>query len=108
MPRFQEGNFEKNLELVKEVEKVAKSKGCTPGQIAIAWVRTHSAKEGLPVIIPIPGATTEERVLENNKHVELSEEDMKELDDIVKKCTVHGGRYGGPLAALEFGESPER
>lgn len=101
-PRFQPGNFEKNLDLVTEVEKLASSKGCTPGNVAIAWVKAHSKRNGLPEFIPIPGTITEDRLAENMKDVELSESDIKALDEAVKKCTVHGGRYGGPIAALEW------
>lgn len=102
-PRFQPENFEKNMDLVHEVQAVAKSKGCTSGQIALAWVKVHSGRDGLPVIVPIPGTTTEKRLAENMKEVALSEADLRELDEAVKKCSVHGGRYGGPLASLMYG-----
>lgn len=107
LPRFQPGNFEDNLKLVHEVEVIAEKKGCTPGQVAIAWVKAQSSKNGLPMIIPIPGATTEERVSENNKIVELSPGDMKDIEAILKKCVVKGGRYPGFLAKLELGDSPQ-
>jgi pyridoxine 4-dehydrogenase len=106
-PRFQPGNFEKNLELLSEVEKLASQKGCTPGQIAIAWVKTQSKRKGLPEIIPIPGTTTEKRLVENMVDVDLSESDMDELDEAVKNCTVHGGRYYAAQSVFEFGDSPE-
>ncbi|KAE9978742.1 hypothetical protein EG328_001340 [Venturia inaequalis] len=102
-PRFQPENFEKNMDLVREVQALAKSKGCTSGQIALAWVKAHSGRDGLPIIVPIPGTTTEKRLAENMTEVSLSEGDLKELDEAVKKCSVHGGRYGGPLAALMDG-----
>jgi pyridoxine 4-dehydrogenase len=102
-PRFQPGNFEKNMDLVHEVEALAKQKGCTSGQIALAWVRAHSGRDGLPIIIPIPGTTTEKRLAENMKVVDLSEADLKALDEAVKKCSVAGARYGGPLATLMEG-----
>jgi len=88
---------------VAEVEKLASQKGCTPGQIAIAWIKAQSGRKGMPVLIPIPGTVTEERLAENMKDVELSEDEMKELNDAVKKCTVHGDRYGGPVNALNWG-----
>lgn len=91
------------MKLVKGVEQVASEKSCTPGQIAIAWVKKHSGKDGLPIIIPIPGATTSERIEENMKDVDLSDKDMKKLDEIIKSCTVQGDRYGGPLAKLMWG-----
>lgn len=102
-PRFQPGNFEKNMDLVREVQALARSKGCTPGQIALAWVKAHSGRDGLPVIVPIPGTTTKKRLAENMKEIALSEGDLKELDEAVKRCSVHGGRYGGPLASLMEG-----
>lgn len=103
LPRFQPENFEKNMDLVREVQALAKTKGCTSGQIALAWVKAHSGGDGLPIIVPIPGTTTEKRLAENMADVVLSEDDLKELDEAVKKCSVHGGRYGGPLAALMDG-----
>ena len=101
-PRFQPGNFEKNLELVAEVEKVAKNKGVTPGQIALAWIKHQSGKGGNPEIIPIFGATTEERVLENLKDVKLTDEEFKEVNEIVKNASPAGGRYPEAMKGLEF------
>lgn len=102
-PRFQPENFEKNMDLVREVQALAKSKGCTSGQIALAWVKAHSGRNNLPIIVPIPGTTTEKRLAENMKDVDLSETDLKELDEAVKKCSVAGDRYGGALASLMNG-----
>jgi pyridoxine 4-dehydrogenase len=99
-PRFQGEAFEKNLELVREVEAMAKRKGVTPAQVALGWVRGLSGKYGRPVIVPIPGATTEERVRENMKDVVLGEEDMKEIEQIMKSKVVVGGRYGDEQVAL--------
>ncbi|KAB2568996.1 Pyridoxal reductase [Lasiodiplodia theobromae] len=92
-PRFQPGNFEKNLELVHTLEKFAKKKNCTPAQLAINWVLTLSKRPDMPVIIPIPGATTVERVEENSKIVEITEEEMQELDKILASFDVVGTRY---------------
>jgi pyridoxine 4-dehydrogenase len=55
------------------------------------------------VIIPIPGATTEERVLENAKEIPISSEDLAQIDSILKKFEVVGERYGGWLASLMNG-----
>ncbi|PMD48709.1 Aldo/keto reductase [Hyaloscypha variabilis F] len=96
MPRFSKENFSHNLELVSELEKLAKQKGCTPAQLAINWVKHLSKKDGNPEIIPIPGATTEERVFENAKEVTLSNDDFVEIDSILKRFEVKGDRYGGP------------
>ena len=106
LPRFSPENFDKNLRLVDELEKIAKRKGCTPGQIGIAWVKAQSGRNGNPVIIPIPGATTEERVKENMVDVELTDNDVKEIDSLLDSIEIVGGRYGGPGAALEYGETP--
>ncbi len=92
-PRFQPENFAINLELVKQLENVAKEKGCTPAQLAIAWVRSLSKKPGMPVFIPIPGATSEVRVRENCVEVELTAEDLAAIDNILARFTVVGERY---------------
>ncbi|KAF2484366.1 NADP-dependent oxidoreductase domain-containing protein [Neohortaea acidophila] len=107
MPRFQPEHFDKNLKLVDELEKLAKKKKCTPGQIGIAWVKAQSRKPGMPTFIPIPGATTAERVKENMVDVELSENDLKEIDSLIAGIEISGGRYPeGFLTKLEFGDSP--
>ncbi|KAI9781542.1 MAG: Pyridoxine 4-dehydrogenase [Peltula sp. TS41687] len=103
LPRFQPENFDKNLELVRDLERLAENKGCTPAQLAISWVKALSGSGGRGVIVPIPGATTEERVVENTKEVELSEKDLKEIEEILGKAEVFGDRYGGPVAALMNG-----
>jgi len=97
MPRFQPDVFDTNLELVQELQKVAKQKGCTPAQLAISW--TKHCTNGSPEVIPIPGATTEERVLENAKEITLDGDDLAEINSLLSKFKVVGGRYGGPMAA---------
>jgi len=94
-PRFQGEAFYDNLKLVTQVEEIAKRKGVTPGQIALAWIQTLSGSEGMPVMIPIPGASTDKRVLENlaSREVKLSEQDMADIDAILKNFTVSGNRY---------------
>lgn len=105
-PRFSEENFPKNLKLLTQLERLANSKGCTPGQVGVAWVKAQSERDGNPVIIPIPGASSADRVKENTTDVELSAYDLKEIDSILASCEVHGERYGGPVNALNFGDSP--
>jgi pyridoxine 4-dehydrogenase len=97
-PRFYPENFKINLQLVKQVEELAQKKGCTPAQLAIGWIRTLSKRPGMPVIIPIPGATTVERVDENSKIVELSEGEMGEIDAILDGFQVRGARYPHGMA----------
>ena len=109
LPRFQDDVLQHNNKIVDEVEKLAQRKGVTKAQIAIAWVRalsgrTITTEDGqqlkLGTIIPIPGATTPERVLENTKHVDLSDEETKEIAEILKKNPVRGDRYPKMLMAL--------
>jgi pyridoxine 4-dehydrogenase len=95
-PRFQPDVFDLNLNLVKEIEKLAKKKGYTMPQVAIAWVTAQSKKAGNPIIIPIPGCTTVSRVEENLKPVTLDEQDLAELSNVLARIQVHGDRYGGP------------
>lgn len=92
-PRFQPENFDINLELVRQVEKLAEKKGCTAAQLAINWVRCLSKRPGMPTIIPIPCATTAGRVNENAKIIDLTEEEMKEIDATLSKFEVQGARY---------------
>ncbi|KAK3941547.1 pyridoxal reductase [Diplogelasinospora grovesii] len=93
LPRFQPDVFEENLRLVREVETLAARKGCTPGQIAINWLLALAKRPGMPEIIPIPGATTVERVKENAVEIDLTEEDLAEIDELLKKFTPVGDRY---------------
>ena len=93
LPRFQPENFNVNMKLVKQLEKIANKKKCTPAQLALGWLRSLSRQKGMPEIIPIPGATTVDRVKENAVEVELTEEEMKEIDSILASCEVLGDRY---------------
>jgi pyridoxine 4-dehydrogenase len=100
MPKFQDDVMAGNMKVTHEVEKLAQKKGVTNAQIAIGWVRSLSGRNGMPIIIPIPGASTEQRVLENSKEVDLTEEEMLEIESILKENKVIGARNGGPAAAL--------
>ena len=104
-PKFQEDVLAQNMRCTDEVEKLAQRKGCTKGQVAISWVRQLSGRRmrdgtRLGEIFPIPGATTEERVRENAVLVELTEEEMEEMEEIVGKYRTEGARYGGHGAKL--------
>jgi pyridoxine 4-dehydrogenase len=92
-PRFQPENFPINLQLVEALKGLAETKGCTPAQLAINWTKSLSKKSGMPTIIPIPGATTESRVIENSKECELTAGESASIDDILAKFTVVGNRY---------------
>ena len=92
-PRFSEENFPKNLELADTLGAFAKQKGCSPAQLALAWVRSRGDKKGMPVFVPIPGATTEARVDENMEMVGLSAEEDAEIDKILTSFVPVGDRY---------------
>jgi aryl-alcohol dehydrogenase-like predicted oxidoreductase len=89
-PRFQGENFEKNLQLVREVKEMAEEKGCTTAQLALAWVLAQGED-----IVPIPG-TKRVRYLDENigaLEVKLTSEDLKRLDDILPPGAAAGTRY---------------
>ena len=89
-PRFQGENFEKNIALVREVEKMAQEKGCTTAQLALAWVLAQGED-----VVPIPG-TKHVRYLDENidaLDVKLSGEDLKRLDEILPPGAAAGQRY---------------
>ena len=89
-PRFQGENFQKNLDLVREVERMAEAKGCTTAQLALAWVLAQGED-----IVPIPG-TKHIRYLDENigaLDVKLTDEDLKRLDEILPPGAAAGERY---------------
>jgi aryl-alcohol dehydrogenase-like predicted oxidoreductase len=89
-PRFQGENFQKNLELVQRIEKMAAEKGCTPAQLALAWVLAQG-----PDIVPIPG-TKRRTYLDQNLgalDVTLTPADLKTLDGIAPRGSAIGARY---------------
>ena len=89
-PRFQGDNFYKNLDLVKEVGRMAEAKGCTTAQLALAWVLAQGDD-----VVPIPG-TKHRRYLDDNigaLEVQLSDEDLKRLDAILPPGAAAGTRY---------------
>jgi aryl-alcohol dehydrogenase-like predicted oxidoreductase len=89
-PRFQGENFYANLRLVERVREIAKEKDCTPGQLALAWVLGQGED-----VVPIPG-TKRRTYLEQNvaaTEIELSEEDLRRLDDAAPAGATAGDRY---------------
>lgn len=88
IPRFSKENFEKNQSLVSKVTAIADEKGCTPGQVALAWVMAQGED-----VVPIPG-TKRVKYLEENIgacNVTLTDKDMKALD--FGATEIHGERY---------------
>ena len=89
-PRFQGENFERNLTLAERVQQLARDKGCTPSQLAIAWVLAQGDD-----IVPIPG-TKRRRYLEDNAgavDVRLTAEDLRKLDRAIPRDSAAGMRY---------------
>ena len=89
-PRFQGENFQRNLELVEAVEALAEAKGCTPAQLALAWV-LHRGDD----MVPIPGTTDPEHLEENVEaaEVEISDAELERLDEIAPPGVTAGPRY---------------
>ena len=90
LPRFQGENFQRNLDLVARVEEIAAEKGCTAGQIALAWVLSRGDE-----IVPIPG-TKRRRYLEENAEavdVELTDEELERLEQAFPQGAAAGERY---------------
>jgi aryl-alcohol dehydrogenase-like predicted oxidoreductase len=101
-PRFEERNFKKNLALANRVSQMAAEKGCTGGQLALAWVLTQGED-----IVPIFG-TKRRTYLEENigaLNVHLTAQDLKRLDELMPKGAAAGTRYGEAMMTL-IGKAP--
>ena len=95
-PRFQGENFGKNLELVARIEEIAKARGCTPAQLALAWVLAQGED-----VVPIPG-TKRRTYLEENLgavRVELTADDLARIDEVAPRGVAAGARY--PESAMK-------
>jgi aryl-alcohol dehydrogenase-like predicted oxidoreductase len=89
-PRFQGENFQKNLDLVRRVEEIAKGKRCKPSQLALAWVLAQDKN-----IVPIPG-TKRRKYLEENIaaiDIQLNAEDLQRIEEIFPTGAAAGPRY---------------
>jgi aryl-alcohol dehydrogenase-like predicted oxidoreductase len=92
-PRFAEENFDANLRLVEQVEEIAREKGVTPGQLALAWVLAQGAD-----VVPIPG-TKRRAYLEENVaagDVGLDAGDLNRLAEAFPVGVAAGERYAAP------------
>ena len=89
-PRFQGENFAKNMALVDHIQSLARKRGCTPSQLALAWLLAQGED-----IVPIPGTSSLERLEENAGAVDvrLSPADLKAIDAIAPKGAASGQRY---------------
>jgi aryl-alcohol dehydrogenase-like predicted oxidoreductase len=89
-PRFQGENFQKNLNLVKEVEEMAREKKCQPSQLALAWVLAQGDE-----VVPIPG-TKRRKYLEENAaavNLNLTSDDLRQLGEVFPSGAASGLRY---------------
>lgn len=99
-PRFQGENFRKNLDLVHQVEEIAKEKNCTPAQLALAWVLAQDAN-----IVPIPG-TKRRKYLEQNVaalDIKLTKDDLRRIEEIFPSGAASGTRYAANMMTLVNG-----
>lgn len=90
LPRFDEEHWENNKKLVDEFAALAKEKGCTPAQLALAWVLAQGED-----IIPIPGTKKRKYLEENAKAVDidLNGNELEQIEDLLKKYPNVGQRY---------------
>jgi aryl-alcohol dehydrogenase-like predicted oxidoreductase len=96
-PRFQGENFARNLALVDTVTAIAAEKGCTPAQLALAWVLAQR-----PDIVPIPGTKRRKYLNENlgALAISLSEADLAAIDSAFPPSAIRGERYPAAMMAL--------
>ena len=92
-PRFQDENLQKNLDLLKPLLDMAKQKGCTPGQLALAWLLARGRD-----VVPIPGTKRKARLDENAAAaaVSITPAEVAALQDAVPTGAAAGTRYPGP------------
>ncbi|KAK3677051.1 hypothetical protein LTR78_003256 [Recurvomyces mirabilis] len=91
-PRFAKENFDNNVQLVDVADAVAKQKGCSIVQVALAWVCQQKDVIGVPVD-PIPGTMSIDRLKENSTEVALTKEELGQLDDVLTNVEIKGARY---------------
>ena len=98
-PRFAGDNLAHNLDLVRRIEAIAQRKGCTPGQLALAWLLAQDRD-----LIPIPGTKRKERLHENlgALDVVLSAADVAEISQAIPAGAAAGTRYPEPQMAGVF------
>jgi aryl-alcohol dehydrogenase-like predicted oxidoreductase len=97
VPRFSQENRDANQVLVDKIAAFAKQKNATPAQVALAWVLAQK-----PWIVPIPGTTKIHRLEENvgAVNLQLSANDLQQLDELTKQLPAQGERYPAELQKL--------
>jgi aryl-alcohol dehydrogenase-like predicted oxidoreductase len=103
VPRFSPQAMEKNQAFVDLLTRVAEEKGATPAQIALAWLLAQRA-----YIVPIPGTTKLHRLEENigAAHVELTQDDLREIAEAASHIQAEGERYAPQHLAMVGREAP--
>ena len=104
LPKFSEENFPKNLELAEKLRKIAQRKGCSSGQLCLAWLMRQ-----YEMVVPIPGTRRSEAAEENigAVKVEISDEEDKEIRKICEAAEPAGERYPAVMMDQLFAETPE-
>ncbi|XP_020245567.1 probable aldo-keto reductase 2 isoform X1 [Asparagus officinalis] len=103
LPRLQPGNLEQNITLFERVSEMASRKGCTPSQLALAWVH-HQGND----VCPIPGTTKIENLKQNigALSVKLTKEEMVQLESFASADAVKGDRYPATVQTWKDSETP--
>ena len=96
-PRFQGENFQRNLDLVKRVEEIAREKKCTAAQLALAWALSQGDD-----IVPIPGTKRRKYLQENigALAVDLNSNDLERIEEVAPKDAFAGSRYPEAMMKL--------
>jgi aryl-alcohol dehydrogenase-like predicted oxidoreductase len=96
-PRFQGENFQRNVALADRIEALAREKGCTPAQLALAWLLDRH-----PQVVPIPGTSSRERLEENvaAAAVALTPLDRQRIEGVAVKGAAAGPRYNADMSTL--------
>ncbi|KAL9860591.1 putative perakine reductase [Arabidopsis thaliana] len=103
LPRFQQENLDHNKILYEKVSAMSEKKGCTPAQLALAWVH-HQGDD----VCPIPGTTKIENLNQNIRalSVKLTPEEMSELETIAQPESVKGERYMATVPTFKNSDTP--
>lgn len=101
-PRFSKENFSKNLQLVETLQKLAEKKGCTSGQLSLAWILAQGQD-----FIVIPGTTKIKNLEENVSAggIELTEGEIQQIRKACQEADIDGDRYPEMFSFCLFGDS---